>query len=319
MSVVKSEFFFAFLEPASQPKRYFEHLQQKFPDVPSFTYCSGATTWLIFSGPVTTESPLLTPVTNPRVVVECTKDGSTCHLEVHFKQVKSFSVDTHEGDLFTLVSSLRKKSGYVLCGGLPMSMDVSFASKNLRNWTPMFNRCDHIDCLMWYKPCGNVLPPRCPKCSRLMYHIQDMIKRKKVISPKTKEKRLKAGSKYPKKYLTPKSLVKRLRNEKLDNRINKKRLKKLEKLDVEVEEMSGDDILAVVAEIEKTSKVQLEELLKEADITGNNRLCSFSRLNVSFVGKGDILREKWKQDVTDRLDFIKDQKKNCEYMHVYQY
>ncbi|XP_064388810.1 uncharacterized protein LOC135336868 [Halichondria panicea] len=80
----------------------------------------------------------------------------------------------------------------------------------------------------------------------------------------------------------------------LDTKKNKKKLKKLEKLDVEVEEMSSDDILAIVAEIEKTSKVKLEELLKEADVTG----------------KGDILREKWKQDVTDRLDFIKDQKKN---------
>ncbi len=40
--------------------------------------------------------------------------------------------------------------------------------------------------------------------------------------------------------------------------------------------MSSDDILAIVAEIEKTSKVKLEELLKEADVTGNNYLCSFS-------------------------------------------
>ncbi len=87
---------------------------------------------------------------------------------------------------------------------------------------------------------------------------------------------MKAGSKYPKKYLTPKSLGKRLRNEKLDTKKNKKKLKKLEKLDVEVEEMSSDDILAIVAEIEKTSKVKLEELLKEADVTGNNYLCSFS-------------------------------------------
>ena len=147
-------------------------------------YCNGATAWLVFTGPVTTESPLLTPVANPRVIVECTKDGSTCHLEVHFKRVKSFSIETNEVEFFTLLSSLQKNSGYVLCGGFPIS---TFASKSLRNWTPMFNRCDHIDCLMWYKPCGNVHPLRCPKCSRLMYHIQDMAKRKNVVSPKTKE------------------------------------------------------------------------------------------------------------------------------------
>ena len=31
-----------------------------------------------------------------------------------------------------------------------------------------------------------------------------------------------------------------------------------------------------------------------------------------YIGNGDILRKKWKQDVTERLDFMKDQKKNCE-------
>ena len=100
-----------------------------------------------------------------------------------------------------------------------------------------------------------------------MYHMQDMIKRKKVVSPKRIQKRTKAGSNYPKKYLTPRSLAQRIRNKKLDSQLRKRKLKKLEMFDVEVEEMSSDDILAVVAEIEKLDK--LDELLKEADVTGD--------------------------------------------------
>ena len=30
------------------------------------------------------------------------------------------------------------------------------------------------------------------------------------------------------------------------------------------------------------------------------------------IGNGDVLRKKRKQDVTERLDFMKDEKKNCE-------
>ena len=93
----------------------------------SHNYCNGATTWLVFTGPVTTESPLLTPVANPRVIVECTKDG---HLEVHFKRVKSFSIESNEVEFFTLLSSLQKNIGYVLCGGFP-SVEA-FQSQRLR-------------------------------------------------------------------------------------------------------------------------------------------------------------------------------------------
>ena len=35
-------------------------------------------------------------------------------------------------------------------------------------------------------------------------------------------------------------------------------------------------------------------------------------MSVYLIGTGDVLRQKWKQDVTDRLEFMKDQKANGE-------
>lgn len=50
----------------------------------------------------------------------------------------------------------------------------------------------------------------------------------------------------------------------------------------------------VVSHIHQKSKAELTSLLDEAD----------------RVGKGHILREKWKQDVEKRVSFDKDQRKN---------
>ena len=61
-----------------------------------------------------------------------------------------------------------------------------------------------------------------------------------------------------------------------------------------VGEVSNEELLAVVSHIHHKSRSDLERLLAEAD----------------KVGKGDILREKWKQDVEDRIMFDRDQRKN---------
>ena len=49
------------------PHKIVKRLQATYPDIPSFTYTSGATTWLVFCGPLTTTNPSHTPGSNPRV------------------------------------------------------------------------------------------------------------------------------------------------------------------------------------------------------------------------------------------------------------
>ena len=60
-----------------------------------------------------------------------------------------------------------------------------------------------------------------------------------------------------------------------------------------VGEASNEELLAVVAHIHHKSRSELDALLAEAD----------------KVGKGDILREKWNQDVEDRISLDGDQRK----------
>ena len=53
---------------------------------------------------------------------------------------------------------------------------------------------------------------------------------------------------------------------------NKRAAKKLKKFDVNVNEMTNDDLISVVAELERTSKDALEQLMIEADLAGMQSL-----------------------------------------------
>ena len=70
LNLVKLNHTESFAEPDNRPKGHDEQLRLMFPDVPSFSCCSGATRCLMFSAPITTASPLVTPFSNPRVVIE---------------------------------------------------------------------------------------------------------------------------------------------------------------------------------------------------------------------------------------------------------
>ena len=196
--------------------------------VPSFTHTHGSTTWLVFWALITVVNPAQTPTANSRIVIEHTTPATTtikfCHLEVHYQRTKSFSYEGNEQELFTLIASLQKDSNYVLCPGLPSSISssVTFESKSLRKWGPLFQQSDHSECLMWYPLSqSSSKPTMCPKCSRLYHHLWDMIQRK-AISPATRQKRTSAGSKYPKRYLTPKSCSEREKNERQQALANKR-------------------------------------------------------------------------------------------------
>ena len=52
----------------------------------------------------------------------------------------------NEQESFTLTASLQKDNNYVLCPG-SISSYVTFESKSLRKWGPLFQRSDHSECL----------------------------------------------------------------------------------------------------------------------------------------------------------------------------
>lgn len=219
-------------------------------------------------------NPAHTPYSNPRVVVELNGTSGHFYLEANFQCVKSYTMEGNEEALHSLIMSLHKDSGYVLCPGLPASLaeSVTFGSRKLRKWGPLLHRSDHMDCLMWHTTSSDASSNMCPKCSRLSYHLHDMIKRKSTISPATKLRRVSAGSRYPKMYLTPKSLAERVKSEKMQAAADKKALKKLRRFDIDVNNITSEDLIAVVAELERTSKDTLEQLLLEADLAGISQI-----------------------------------------------
>ncbi len=113
----------------------------------------------------------------------------------------------------------------------------------------------------------------CKKCIQLSKHLRDMLKRKKSISPATKLKRQSAGSSYSKTFLTPKSKDLRARNEYLQKKVVKRVLKKYKKLDIDVSTLTHENLVATVAEIERTPKKELEQILGEADACGKCSSC----------------------------------------------
>ena len=66
--------------------------------------------------------------------------------------------------------------------------------------------------------------------------------------------------------------------------------------DVDVDNITHDELLKLTGEITRKSKGELDKILGEA----------------VKAGKGEVLMETWKQDVEDRVHFQRDQRKNCE-------
>ena len=74
----------------------------------------------------------------------------------------------------------------------------------------------------------------------------------------------------------------------------KKKLDKYCHFDISVGEATHKELLELLPAIQHKSRDELEALLAEADV----------------AGKGDILREKWQQDVQEHLAFHRDQREN---------
>ena len=73
--------------------------------------------------------------------------------------------------------------------------------------------------------------------------------------------------------MTPKSRAVRVKNEIAKRKADKRTLKKLKKFVIDVSTMTNYDLVSAVAEIERRSKDELTQLLREADATGELTVC----------------------------------------------
>ena len=100
--------------------------QARFPSTPSFTHIDDTTTWLVFCSPVT--------------------------MIKH----KPFVLDSNEEQLHSLVMSLKKDSGYIVCPSLPYLRLLSLWCLEVRNYAGGGHCCSAPIMIMWIAWCGIV-------------------------------------------------------------------------------------------------------------------------------------------------------------------
>ena len=258
-------------------------------------------------------SLLSTPISNPRMILTMALDPkrdtveTTYTFEAHFEPIKSGKVG--DGQFNELIESLHPSSTYYLCEGIPQDVacNVTFDAKNLRKWGFPLHRTDHTQCLMWFHlekvPLNLKYGVRCTFCSKLYHYLICENSRRQKVTIDQKAQRILPSSKCPVKYLSPFSKEKRHQLTRQELKSKKRKVQNYEQYNVNVGELSNEELLAIVTHIHHKSKADLSSLLTEAD----------------KVGKGDILREKWRQDVEDRLSFDRDQQKNGMCFNNYRF
>lgn len=238
-------------------------------------------------------SPLTTPVHNPRMVIHAPHiiPDITYKFEAHFVPIYSGTVSDAAFD--QLVQSLLPNSGYYLCPGCHKTSSPALISTP--NMQKTFNRVDHEQCQLWFRPAkvphNLKYPPTCEKCAKLRNYLRKEVSRRATVTPERKAKRVSSSSRCPVKYLTPRSKMKRMKLIQQERFRIQHKFCQHKKYDINVGKATHDELLAVVSHIQHKSKKELEALLCEAD----------------SAGKGNILRQKWKQDVEERVAFNKDQ------------
>ena len=250
------------------------------------------------------------PIKPARVVFEMC--GSYA-FQVLLKPVKIGEWQRQEpgisAELKEMLDSMLANSEFLLCPGIREYEKtfhvIRFESKNLRDWKTPFQRHDSSNCSLWHKPSNlkiGVTSPLFNCCSscKLLYHDLDVIKKRiESASPEHKEKWLDVSSNRPLKYLSPASRITRMTKSSQDRRnLRKSLFKKDHPLDVSLDDEQHDEMSMLVAAIEEKGQEELEEVMKEAESSGES--CSMA------------LKEVWERDVKERKDFFGDQLQNSK-------
>lgn len=170
--------------------------------------------------------------------------------------------------------------------------------KNLCQWGVPCNRNFSATCYRWHVPCNYKQPHSstaydcCKPCKQLMHDIKQLASRATTTTAGRKIARTFPSSNYHLSNLSPTShkvRVKRI----IDERKNMaQKIKKLQPFDCEVNDKQNYELVQLVSEVRKNGSKAVDELLKESD---------------EILGNDNVLRDAWRQDVSERLEFEKDQ------------
>ena len=244
--------------------------------------------WAVIHGKMTTVTPINTPVHNPRMIVHAPHNGTDMKFIFEANFITIFSGNTTDDSFNNLLQSMLSNSGYFLCPGMPLDIveKCTFEAKNVRKWMSPFHRIDHKECEQWFRAPlkKSIHAPTCSKCIKLRHYLVTEVRRRAAVTSTQKEKRALPTSRCPVKYLTP--CTRRMRMALLRKETNymQRKVHCYKKYDINVGTATQNELIELVAHISRTSNIELQKVLAEAD----------------RAGKGDVLRMKWKQDVDER-------------------
>ena len=275
-----------------------------FPSLTVTSHAGSDGHWALIESSTTTSSPLESkmPTRNARVIVHAPcEDPShiSYKFEAHF--VLLFQGLVTDIEFGVLLQSLLPGSNYRLCPGLPQQLreSVDFESKSTRKWGFPCQRTDHVNCQLWFPA---KITPRlqqestCSKCINLAKYLRRKLKTRALVTPTRKANRVRPSSRCPLKYLSPATRRLRQRRARKERACTKKKLDKYRRYDINVGEATHGELIQLVSAIQNKSQGEVEALLAEAD----------------SAGKGNIIRQKWQQDVQEHLSFHKDQRQNSK-------
>lgn len=275
-----------------------DQIKAQYPPLSISVYCDSEAQWVMITGSISTRTPLPgIPVPNPRMVLRFPfgQGNNTYTFEVNCIALRTGPIG--DSDFHSWLNTMLPSSGYYLCPGIGNGVECS--TKSVRKWGFPFHRVDHKNCQLWLP-----IPvmskkwshsPTCAKCTSLFSYIRKETRRKAAITPTRKRRRVSPSSNYPVSHLTPVSRMKRLTlKRKKQLKLNK--MSKKNRWNVNVDDVTQKELLALVSTIQHQTEPELEKLLREAD----------------NAGQGETLRRAWKQDVEDRAAFEEDQRRNGE-------
>lgn len=246
--------------------------------------------------------PLAGPLQNPRLCLYRDDSNVQFSWQVYFKTLQR-GVYTCLSDIHIYLDQLLPTSKFVVCPGIrDYPEEIRFRTKNLVQWGEPFSRMFSAACDQWHIPNNARQSPTsaayncCKPCKQLVHDIRQLQQKAGETTEGTKVSRTLTSSNYPISKLSPTSQSKRI-SKLTDERKNlTKKLNKLQPFDCIVNDKEHANLLELVSTIHKKGSKAIRELISEGEqILGPDN---------------NALQQAWHQDVTERLEYERDQRRS---------
>lgn len=245
--------------------------------------------------------PVAGPLQNPRLCLFQDGDHVSYIWQVYYCSCDSGTYTTFS-DVEEYLRQLQPSSGYVMCPGIrEYPSEIRVKTKHLKEWEAPFNRKFSSECSLWHVPNNTHQAPEsamyncCKACKQLAHDVKQLKRKAITTTGADRIARTSTSSNYPISKLSPASRNLRIAKISQERKNLATKVKALTKFDCDLREKQHAELLTLVSDIESKSSESIQELIREGD---------------RILGKdNNLLRDAWRQDVIERLQYEKDQSK----------